>query len=597
MGISDEFEALQRKEFIKNKQIAEKAFEGGKYDEAKKAFTAAANAAKKISDSTSGKQSKEKWLQLSKNYFYASEQLNKGKIPAVNKPKEYVQMPAEAPERTGETGQEKEENFEKYIEENLITSSTVTWGDIAGLENTKETIKESIVLSIIEGKPEAIKPWKGILLFGPPGTGKTLLAAATAGSLRSTFFNVKVSQMLSKYFGESSKIVSALYNVARKKAPSIIFLDEFDSIAMTRSAEISESSRRVLSTLLSELDGLQDKKSSSYILTMAATNTPWDLDTAVLSRFQKRIYVPLPDLAAVMEMIKLNTQKKGIEFQGDQNEIAQECVSKLFAGRDVSTLCNEAIWTMVREQNTGLSQLADRSIDDVKRYDLKVRPLVRADFKRSFESIESAVKQRDLMKHDAWAQEYGGYQPDKKKRPELIDHKKLAMERNKNELLRPVIEKLPLLLEGSDINPEVFEAAINIALEIAQEGREGKPVGMAFVMGDSENVMKNSRQLILNPFAGHPQEERMITLPDLKDNVKELAQLDGVFVIRGDGLIEAAGRYLTANASGINLPKGFGTRHSSVAAITMATNSIGVVVSQSGGGIRVIKKGRIEAKI
>ncbi|MDP3105450.1 MAG: AAA family ATPase [Candidatus Methanoperedens sp.] len=597
MGISDEFEALQRKEFIKNKQNAEKAFEEGKYDEAKKAFNAAANAARKISDSTSGKQSKEKWLQLSKNYFYASEQLNKGKIPAVNKPKEYVQMPAEASERAPETGQEKEENFEKYIEENVITSSTVTWGDIAGLENTKETIKESVVLSLIEGKPEAIKPWKGILLFGPPGTGKTLLAAATAGSLKSTFFNVKVSQMLSKYFGESSKIVSALYNVARKKSPSIIFLDEFDSIAMTRSAEISESSRRVLSTLLSELDGLQDKKSSSYILTMAATNTPWDLDTAVLSRFQKRIYVPLPDLAAVTEMIKLNTQKKGIEFQGDHKEIAQECVSKLFAGRDVSTLCNEAIWTMVRDQNAGLSQLADKSIDDVKSYNLKVRPLARSDFQTSFESIESAVKQRDLMKHEAWAQEYGGYEPNKKKRLELTDHKKQAVEWNKNELLRPIIEKMPNFLEGSDVKPEVFEAAVNIAAEIAREGREGKPVGTAFVIGDSENVMKNSRQLILNPFAGHPAEERMITNPDLRGNIKELSQLDGVFVVSGNGIFEAAGRYLTVDARIATLPKGLGTRHSSVAAMTMATGAIGIVVSQSGGGIMVMKKGRIEGKV
>jgi DNA integrity scanning protein DisA with diadenylate cyclase activity len=89
----------------------------------------------------------------------------------------------------------------------------------------------------------------------------------------------------------------------------------------------------------------------------------------------------------------------------------------------------------------------------------------------------------------------------------------------------------------------------------------------------------------------------MITNPDLKGNIKELAQLDGVFVVRGDGLMEAAGRYLTANASAISLPKGFGTRHSSVAAITMVTNSIGVVVSQSGGGIRVIRKGKIEGKI
>ncbi len=120
---------------------------------------------------------------------------------------------------------------------------------------------------------------------------------------------------------------------------------------------------------------------------------------------------------------------------------------------------------------------------------------------------------------------------------------------------------------------------------------------MAFVIGDSENVMKNSRQLILNPFAGHPAEERMITLPDLKDNIKELAQLDGVFVVKGDGLLEAAGRYITVDARGVSLPKGFGTRHSSVAAITMVTKAVGIVVSQSGGGIRVIKRGKIEGKV
>lgn len=599
MGIADEFEAVQRKEFLKNKEIADKAFEKGDYDTAKKAFTAAANAAKRISEAVSGKQSKEKWQQLAKNYFVASEQLNKGIIPEKEKPKEYVKQPtttSKPGETTGE-GDEKEENFEKYIEDTLITSSTVTWQDIAGLENTKDVIKESVVLSIIEGKPEAIKPWKGILLFGPPGTGKTLLAAATAGSLKATFFNVKVSQILSKYFGESSKLVTALYNVARKKSPSIIFLDEFDSIAMSRSGDISESSRRVLSTLLSELDGLQDKKSTNYILTMAATNTPWDLDAAVLSRFQKRIYVPLPDLEAVKEMIKLNTHKKGIEFQGDLQEIAQDCVSKLFAGRDVTTLCNEAIWNMVREQNAGLSQLADKPLDAIKQFKLKVRPLNKLDFQKSFDAIESAVKEHDVLKHEAWAQEYGGYEPDKKKQHRVSDLKEQSREKSRDEILKPIIDKLPYLLEGSDIKPEVFGAAFNIAVEIAREGREGKYVGTAFVIGDSENVMKNSRQLILNPFAGHPPGERMITLPDLKDNIKELAQLDGVFVVRGDGLMEAAGRHLTANASGVSLPKGFGTRHSSVAAITMVTKAIGIVVSQSGGGIRVIKRGRIEAKV
>lgn len=175
---------------------------------------------------------------------------------------------------------------------------------------------------------------------------------------------------------------------------------------------------------------------------------------------------------------------------------------------------------------------------------------------------------------------FGGYEPDKRK-----------------QFLKPIIDRLPFLLEDSDIKPEVFMAAFNIAVEIAQEGREGKAVGTGFIIGDSENVMKNSRQLILNPFAGHPPEERMITLADLKDNIKELAQLDGVFVVRGDGLMEAAGRYLTPDASTVDLPKGLGTRHSSVAAITTVTKAVGIVVSQSGGWIRVIKRGKIEAKV
>ena len=410
MGMSDEFEAFQRKNFIKNKGLAEKAFEEGDYDTAKSAYLAASNAAKKIGEMAAGKQSKEKWLSLSKNYLYASEKLNKGIIPVKDKPTEYVKDDVQIKTRTSEneSGSEKEDRFEKYIEENIITTSSVVWDDIAGLENTKDTIKESVVLSLIEGKPDAIKPWKGILLFGPPGTGKTLLAAATAGSLKATFFNVGVSQLLSKYFGESSKIISDLYNVARNKSPSIVFLDEFDSIALSRSGDVSESSRRVLSTLLSELDGLKDKKSSQYILTIAATNTPWDLDAAVLSRFQKRVFVPLPDSDAVSEMIRINTQKKGLDFEGDLQSVAEKCTSKLFAGRDVSTICNEAIWYMVREQNTDLSSLADQAFDDIKKFKLNVRPLNNSDFSKSFETIESAVKERDLVKYEKWAQEYGG---------------------------------------------------------------------------------------------------------------------------------------------------------------------------------------------
>ena len=410
MTYIDEFETIQYNEFKKYKEIAEKAMEDEDYPAAADAFLKAGRAIGKLAKVTKNEKLKEKRFSLAKNYIQVGQELEKGIIPVKSKPKEY--KTSEEGYGNGSTAaaeSEEREEFEDYIEQNLIATSGIRWADIGGLDSIKETIKESVVLSIIEEKPTAIKPWKGILLFGPPGTGKTLLAAATAGSLNATFFNVKVGQILSKYFGESSKLVSALYNVGRKKAPSIIFLDEFDSIALSRSGEVAESSRRVLSTLLSELDGLQDKSSDSYILTMAATNTPWDIDNAVLSRFPKRIQIPLPDREACREIIKIHTFKKGLEF--DHEEIlevaAEKCSEKLFAGRDIATLCNNAIWNMVRLKNPALSSLADKPVDAIKNYKLKTSELTIEDFEKSFESMESAVKEHDLEKYDGWAKEYG----------------------------------------------------------------------------------------------------------------------------------------------------------------------------------------------
>jgi katanin p60 ATPase-containing subunit A1 len=405
MTYTDEFETIQHNEFNKYKKIAEKAMEDEDYPTAADAFLKAGRAMGKLAKVTENETLKEKRITLAQNYMQAGKELEKGIIPVKSKPKEY--KPNE--EVNGSAAEtEEEEGFEKYVEQNLTATSRITWADIGGLKGVKQTIKESVVLSIIEDKPEAIKPWKGILLFGPPGTGKTLLAAATAGSLEATFFNVKVGQILSKYFGESSKLVSALYNVGRKKAPSIIFLDEFDSIALSRSGEVAESSRRVLSTLLSELDGLQDKRSENYVLTMAATNTPWDIDTAVLSRFPKRIHIPLPDKEACQEIIKIHTFKEGLEF-GMQilDQVVDECTEKLFAGRDIATLCNNAIWNMVRSENPALSSLADKSVDAIRKYKLKTRELTLTDFENSFEFMESAVKEHDLKKYERWANEYG----------------------------------------------------------------------------------------------------------------------------------------------------------------------------------------------
>ncbi|WP_373839249.1 diadenylate cyclase [Methanospirillum sp.] len=142
-------------------------------------------------------------------------------------------------------------------------------------------------------------------------------------------------------------------------------------------------------------------------------------------------------------------------------------------------------------------------------------------------------------------------------------------------------------------NRDICMQIIKLAIEIAREGREGKPVGTAFVLGDSDAVLERSRQLILNPLAGHSSEERKITNPDMRENIKELALLDGAFVIREDGTVEAAGRYISIDTGNVQLTKGFGTRHVSVAAITQETKAIGIVISESGGQIRIMAHGKI----
>lgn len=153
------------------------------------------------------------------------------------------------------------------------------------------------------------------------------------------------------------------------------------------------------------------------------------------------------------------------------------------------------------------------------------------------------------------------------------------------------------LLRGSGVQEEVFGAVLGIALEISREGREGHAIGTAFLVGDAGNVMARSRQLVLNPFEGHNRDKIKLTDADIGDNIKEFAQLDGVFVVSGDGVVEAAGRYITMDTGMVRIPRGLGTRHSSVAAVTLATKALGVVVSQSGGVIRIFKEGKIVATI
>ena len=158
------------------------------------------------------------------------------------------------------------------------------------------------------------------------------------------------------------------------------------------------------------------------------------------------------------------------------------------------------------------------------------------------------------------------------------------------DLSRSRIQKA--LLECSErVDSRVMKAVLAVALSIAQKGREGKPVGTGFVIGDVEEVLKRSRQLILNPYQGHPESARDIKDPANWESVREFAQLDGVFVLDEKGSIVAAGRYIEVSAKDVKLKQGLGGRHIACAAITRETNAISVVVSESGGDITVYKDG------
>jgi DNA integrity scanning protein DisA with diadenylate cyclase activity len=147
------------------------------------------------------------------------------------------------------------------------------------------------------------------------------------------------------------------------------------------------------------------------------------------------------------------------------------------------------------------------------------------------------------------------------------------------------------------VKPEVFDALLTTALEIAIEGREGKPVGAIFVLGDQEEVLKFSHQMVINPFKGYPEEERHILDPRLRNTIKEFSSIDGAFVIRNDGVIIAAGRHLDASGETIEIPQGLGSRHRAAAGITNVTGAIAVVISESTGAVRLFSRGKIFMEI
>ena len=283
----------------------------------------------------------------------------------------------------------------------LIYESPVTWDDIGGLEETKREIKAAYGLSLAR-KPQGVKlrGWRNLLFYGPPGTGKTLLAAATSNGLDATFFNVKVSDVLSKYFGESTKLISALFAAARERAPAVIFLDEFESLIPQRGGGESGVERRIISTLLAELDGLAQKGDDRYVLTIAATNLPWLIDKAMLSRFEKKVYIPLPDAAARRAILGLQIERQGYRSAIDLDALTDRAAG--YSGREIERLCKEAINHMVTRANPQLISVVDQGREAVEAYQTQIEPLNAEDFDAALTRAKPETSAADLKQYDAW---------------------------------------------------------------------------------------------------------------------------------------------------------------------------------------------------
>lgn len=181
----------------------------------------------------------------------------------------------------------------------LSETPNVKWDDVVGLDDAKRALQEAVVLpSLRSDLFQGIRsPDRGILLYGPPGNGKTMLAKAAATAAAATFFAVSASTLTSKWHGEGEKLVRALFSAARQRAPSIIFIDEVDSLLGERSSSEHEASRRLKTEFLVQMDGAKGDD-GTRILVLAATNRPQDLDNAVVRRLSKRIFIPLPEANA-----------------------------------------------------------------------------------------------------------------------------------------------------------------------------------------------------------------------------------------------------------------------------------------------------------
>jgi spastin len=277
-------------------------------------------------------------------------------------------------------------------------SPAVKWEDVAGLDKAKQALMEMVILptkrrDLFTGLR---RPARGLLLFGPPGNGKTMLAKAVASESEATFFNVSASSLTSKWVGEAEKLVRTLFMVAVDRQPSVIFMDEIDSVMSARLANENDASRRLKSEFLIQFDGVTSNP-DDLVIVIGATNKPQELDDAVLRRLVKRIYVPLPD--PNVRRLLLKTQLKGQSFKLSSHDLERLAAdTEGYSGSDLRALCEEAAMMPIRE-------LGPQNILTIKANQL--RPLKYEDFKKAMTVIRPSLQKSKWDELEKWNEEFG----------------------------------------------------------------------------------------------------------------------------------------------------------------------------------------------
>ena len=286
---------------------------------------------------------------------------------------------------------------QKIESEIMVKNPKVKFSDIIGMQEMKQTLYEIIVVPTI--RPDLFtgirKPQRGILLFGPPGTGKTMIAKAIASECKSTFFNISASSLTSKWVGESEKTVKSLFKIAYKKVPSIIFIDEIDSILSKRSGSENEATKRLKTEFLIQFDGL-GSNTNARLLVIAATNRPMDLDEALLRRLPKRVYCGPLDENGRFEFIKKVINRVETNLSDDDiREIAKR--TNDYSNSDLMEMCREAAYQPVREL----------SMDEILKTK-KFRPLVKDDLIKAVQKIRGTLSKKVKDELQKWNEQFGG---------------------------------------------------------------------------------------------------------------------------------------------------------------------------------------------